>query len=96
MTLWREVLIRIQRKTLIETKNRTLKRLKRHYSTVRSMKNVALLTEDGAFALFFRPHPGGFDSSRVSTPGNLPSKAKNMLMPGGQPGGGGAGAAGID
>ena len=37
---------------------------------------------------FFRPHPGGFDSSRVSTPGNLPSKAKKMLMPVGQPGGG--------
>ena len=32
------------------------------------MKNVAALTEDGAFALFFRPHPWGFDSSRVSTP----------------------------
>ena len=40
------------------------------------MKNVAVLTEDGAFALFFRPHPGGFDSSRVPTPGNLPSKAQ--------------------
>ena len=40
------------------------------------MKNVAVLTEDGAFALFLRPHPGGFDSSRVPTPGNLPSKAK--------------------
>ena len=23
------------------------------------MKNVALLTENGAFALLFRPHPGG-------------------------------------
>ena len=93
MSSRREVLIRIlallQRKTLIETKNRTLKCLKWHYSTVRSMKNVAVLTEDGAFALFFRPHPGGFDSSRVPTPGNLPSKAKKMLMPGGQPGGGG-------
>ena len=33
------------------------------------MKNVAELTEDGAFAIFFRPHPGGFDSSRVPTPG---------------------------
>ena len=80
MSLRREVLIRIiallQRKTLIETKNRTLKWLKRHYSTVRSMKNVAVLTENRAFALFFRPHPGGFDSSRVPTPGNLPSKAK--------------------
>ena len=55
---------------------------------MRSIKNVALLTEDGAFALFFRPHPGGFASSRVPTPGNLPSKAKKMLIPGGQPGGG--------
>ena len=80
MSLRREVLIRIiallQRKTLIETKNCTLKCLKRHYSTMRSMKNVAVFTEDGAFALFFRPHPGGFDSSRVPTPENLPSKAK--------------------
>ena len=85
-----EVLVRIlallQRKTLIETKSRTLKCLKWHYSTVRSMKNVAVLTEDGAFALFFRPHPGGFDSSRVPTPGNLPSKAKKLLMPGVSPG----------
>ena len=48
------------------------------------MKNVAVLTEDGAF-----------DSSRVPTPGNLPSKAKKMLMPGGQPGGA-LGAGGID
>ena len=94
MSSRREVLIRIlallQRKTLIETKNRTLKCLKWHYLTVRSIKNVAVLTEDGTFALFFRPHPGGFDSSRVPTPGK-------MLMPGGQPGGGGVvGAAGID
>ena len=85
--LVRDVLNRIlsllQRKTLMKTKSFTLKRLKRHYSTVRSMKNVAVFTEDGAFALFFRPHLGGFDSSRVPTPGNLPSKAKkswNWLM----------------
>ena len=52
------------------------------------MKNVAVLTEDREFAHFFSPHPGGFDSSRVPNPGNLPSKAKKMLMPGGQPGGG--------
>ena len=44
----------------------------------------------------FRPHPEGFDSSRIPTPGNLPSKAKKMLMPGGQPEGGWLGAAGID
>ena len=61
---------------LIETKSLTLKCLKWHYSTVLSMKKVAALTKEGAFALFFRPHPGGFDSSRVPTPGNLPSKAK--------------------
>ena len=63
-----------------------------------TMKVVAVLTEDGTFALFFRPHPGAFDSSRVPTPGNLPSKAKKMLMPGDQPGGwgGGLSAAGID
>ena len=97
-----EVLIRIallQRKTFIETKNRTLKCLNWHSLTVRSMKNVAVLTEDGVFALFFRPYPGAFDSSRVPTPGNLPSKAqKKMLMLGGQPeeGKGALGAAGID
>ena len=55
------------------------------------MKNVAVLTKDGAFAVFLRPHPGGFDSSSVPTPGNLPSKAKKMLVPGVQPVGGGAG-----
>ena len=44
------------------------------------MKNVAVLTEDGAFVLFFRPHPRGFDSSRV--------------MPGVCQGGGGGGGFG--
>ena len=66
MSSRREVLISIlallQRKTFIETKNSTLKGLKRRYSTVRSMK--------------FRPHPGGFDRSRVPTPGICPPKAK--------------------
>ena len=74
MSSRREVFIRIlallQRKTLIETKNHTLKCLKQDYLTVRSMKNVAVLTADRAFALFFCPHPGGCDSSRVPTPGN--------------------------
>ena len=46
------------------------------------MKNVALLTEDGTFALLFRPHLGEFDSSKVPTPGNLPSKAKKGQCPG--------------
>ena len=42
-----------------------------------------LLTEDGAFALFFRPHSGGFDRSRVPTPYGL--------CPGVRGGGGGGG-----
>ena len=33
--------------------------------------------------LFFRPHPGGFDSSIVATPGNLPSNAKKYQCRGG-------------
>ena len=102
MSSRREVLIRIlallQRKKSIETEHRTLKCLKWHYLTVRAMKNVAVLTEDGAFALFFRPHPGGFDSWRVPTLGNLPSKAKKMHNARGLAGGrgGGLGAGGID
>ena len=56
------------------------------------MKNVAVLMEDGAFALFFRPHPWGFDSSGVTTPGNLPTKAKKISNAGGE----GLGAAGIE
>ena len=85
------ILALLKRKTLIETKNHTFKCFKWNYSTVRSMKNVAVLTEDGAFALFFSSHPGGFDSSKVPTPRNLPSRAKKMPMPGGQLGEGGRG-----
>ena len=48
---------------------------------------LAGLTEDRAFALFFRPHPEGFDSSRVLTPGNLRSKAKKNANARGSAGG---------
>ena len=54
------------------------------------MKNVGVLTKDGAFTLFFRPQPGGFDSSSVPTPGNLPSKEKKCKCSGVSPGEGGA------
>ena len=74
------ILALLQRKTLIETKNRTLKRLKWRYSTVRSMKNRALLMEDGAFAVFFRPHPREFAI-----------QGKKCQCPGVSPGGRGAG-----
>ena len=54
-------------------------------------ENVAVLMEDGAFALFFCPHPGVFDSSRVPAPAseNLPSKAKIANGHGAARGGGG-------
>ena len=89
MSSRREVLIRIlallQRKTLIETKNRTLKCLKWHYSTVRSMKNVAVLTGDGAF--FLSP-PRGIWQLKSPHPREFAIQGKKMLMPGGQPAGG--------
>ena len=65
----------LQRKTLLKTKNRILKCSKRHYSTAQSMKNVAVSTEDGA------PTP---------PLGIFHPREKKNLMPGGQPGGGGA------
>ena len=101
MSSQHEVFIRIlallQRKTFIETKNHTLKCLKRHYSTVQSMKNVTVLTKDRAFALFFPPHPGGFDSSRVPIPREFAIQGQKIANAGGQPGAGvGLGTAGID
>ena len=69
----------LQRKALIETKNRTLKCLKWYYSTVRSMKNVAVLTEYAAFALFFRPHPGEFAIQGKKNANARGSKAKKNM-----------------
>ena len=52
------ILVLLQRKTLNETNNRTLKCLKWRCSTVRSMKNVAVLTQDGHLPSFFIHTPG--------------------------------------
>ena len=61
------------------------------------MKNIAVLTEDGAFALFFPPHPGDLTAQESPTPGNLPSEAKKMPMSRGPARGEGVlGAGGID
>ena len=43
----------------------------------------------GHLPSFFVPTPGDLTAQESFTPGNLPSWAKNMLMPGGQPGEGG-------
>ena len=91
MSSRREVLIRIlallQRKTLLKTKNRTLKCkcLKRHYSTVQSMRNVGVDGGRGFFPLFSSP-PRGIWQLNSPHPRPLPFKAKKLLMPGGQPG----------
>ena len=65
------------------------------------MKNVTVLTDDGAFALFFVPTPGDltaqeFPPTRICHPRQ--KKAENGCQPGPEVGGGGGwvGAAGID
>ena len=80
MSSQREVLIRILRAITKEdvnwNKKSHIKMLKMALlDCAITMKNVAVLTEDGAFALFFRPHPREFAIH-----------GKKMLMPGGQPG----------
>lgn len=64
---------------------------------MRSMKTARVWIKDGAFALsFFCPHRGTFGSSSVPSPGNLPSTAKKMLIPGSHPSGGREGWAQLD
>ena len=47
------------------------------------MKNVAVLTDDGAFALFFRPPPRGIWQLKSPHPQEFAIQGKkNMLMPG--------------
>ena len=60
------------------------------------MKNVAVLTEDGAVALFFRPYPGGFDSSRVPPPREFAIQGKKNVSTQDLARGRGLGAGGID
>ena len=43
--------------------------LKWHYSTVQSMKNVAVLTEDGHLPSFFIPTPGDLTPQESPFPG---------------------------
>ena len=94
------ILAPLQRKTLIETKNRTLKCLKWNYSTVQSMKNVTVLTEDGAFAPFCVSTPGDLTAQKSPPPGIFHPMQKNANARGstrkGGGGGGGRGAGGID
>ena len=95
MSSRREVLIRIlallQRKTLIETKNRTLKCLKWHYLTVQSMKMLQCRRRTGHLPSFFIPHSGDLTAQESPAPGICHARQKKTGN-GGQPrGGGGAG-----
>ena len=49
-----------------------------------SMKNVAVLMEDGVFALFFRPPLQGIWQLKNTCPQEFAIQGKKMLMPGGQ------------
>ena len=60
------------RRYKIETKKSLVECLKRHHSNVRSMKTIAVLMEDGEFALIFRPHPREFAISRGEKSANAP------------------------
>ena len=52
--------------------------------------------EDGAFPLFFRPHPGGFDNLRDPTTGICHPRQKKNANVQGSARGWGLGAAGIE
>ena len=57
------------------------------YLTVRSMKNVAVLSRTGQLPSFFVPIPGDLTAQESPPPGICHPRQKNMLMSGGQPGG---------
>ena len=93
MSSRREVLIRIlaplQRKTFISIEKSHIEMLKMAlFHCAVNEKRLQCWRRAGHLPPFFCPHPGGFDSSRAPTPGNLPSKVKNAR---GQPGGWGEG-----
>ena len=53
---------------------------------------IWIITYSGAFAVYFRPYRGAFDSLSAPAPENLPSIRKKSQIPRGQPPGGWGGA----
>ena len=101
MSSRREVLFRIlaplQRKTFISIEKSHIEMLKMAlFDCAVNEKRLQCWRRTGHLPPFFCPHPGGFDSSRAPTPGNLPSKVKNARGSARGVGGRGAGAGGID
>ena len=72
----RRELALLQRKALIETKKSHIKMLKMATFYCAISEKCCSVVGGRGIPLFFRPHPGGYDSSRVPTPGNLLPKAK--------------------
>ena len=72
----------ITRKTLIETKNHTLKCLKWHYSTVHSMKNVAVQCwrRMGHLPSFCIPTVKDLTAQESPPPGICHPRQKKMLI----------------
>ena len=100
MSSRREVLIRIlallQRKTLIETKK---SHFKMALLSVRSIKIVALLTEDGGICPLFSSPPRGICQLKSPHPRKFAIQGKKNANARGSArggGGGGLGAGGID
>ena len=95
MSSRREVLIRIlallQTKTLIETKTRRLKCLKRHYSTVGSMKKGRSVDGGRRICPLFSSPTQGIRQLKSPHPQEFTVQGKKMLIPGGQSRGGKAG-----
>ena len=93
----REVLIRIlallQGKTFIETKKRRLKCLKRHYSTVRSMKKGCSVDGGPGICPLFSSPPRGIRQLKRSHPQEFAIQGKNANARGSARGGGGGGGA---
>ena len=81
MSSRREVLIRIlsllQRKTLIETKNRPLNCLKRHYSTVPTMKKGCSVDGGRGIYLLFSSPPRGIWQLKSPHPREFAIQGKN-------------------
>ena len=55
---------------------------------MRAIKDVAVVTEDGTFALFFPSPPRGIWQLKSPHPREFAVQGKKMLMPGISPGGG--------
>ena len=95
-----EVLIRIlallQSKTLIETKNRTLKCLKWHYLTVRSIKKCCIVDGGRAICPLFSSPPRGIWQFMSPHPREFAIQGKKSANPRGSAGGEGGGWARVE